>query len=93
MRIPRVFTTQPLSAGGTIQLEVGVARHLTSVLRMVQGQNVILFDGRDGEYNAELICVKKGAARAKVGGFVDTERESPLKIELAIGISRGERMA
>ena len=92
MRIPRVFTTQPLSAGGTIQLEVGVARHLTSVLRMVQGQNVILFDGRGGEYNAELICVKKGAARAKVGGFVDTERESPLKIELAIGISRGERM-
>lgn len=92
MRIPRVFTTQPLSAGGTIQLEVGVARHLTSVLRMVQGQNVILFDGRGGEYNAELTYVKKGAARAKVGGFVDTERESPLKIELAIGIPRGERM-
>ena len=75
-----------------IQLEVGVARHLTSVLRMVQGQNVILFDGRGGEYRAELSYVKKGAARAKVGEFIDTDRESPLKIELAIGISRGERM-
>ena len=92
MRIPRVFTTQPLSIGGMIQLEVGVARHLTSVLRMMQGQNVILFDGHGGEYNAELTDVKKGAARAKVGEFVDTDRESPLKIELAIGVSRGERM-
>lgn len=92
MRIPRVFTTQPLSVGDTIQLEEGAARHLTSVLRMVQGQNIILFDGRGGEYNAELTDVKKGAARAKVDLFIDADRESPLKIELAIGISRGERM-
>ena len=74
MRIPRVYTTQPLSVGGMIQLEVSVARHLTSVLRMVQGQNVSLFDGRGGEYSAELTDVKKGAARAKVGLFVDTDR-------------------
>jgi len=92
MRIPRVFTTQPLSVGDTIQLEEAAARHLTSVLRMVQGQNIILFDGRGGEYNAELTDVKKGAARAKVDLFIDADRESPLKIELAIGISRGERM-
>lgn len=92
MRIPRVFTTQPLSVGDTIQLEEAAARHLTSVLRMVQGQNIILFDGRGGEYNAELTDAKKGAARAKVDLFIDADRESPLKIELAIGISRGERM-
>ena len=92
MRIPRVFTTQPLSVGDTIQLEEAAARHLTSVLRMVQGQNIILFDGRGGEYHAELTDVKKGAARAKVDLFIDADRESPLKIELAIGISRGERM-
>lgn len=92
MRIPRVFTTQPLSVGDTIQLEEAAARHLTSVLRMVQGQNIILFDGRGGEYNAELTDVKKCAARAKVDLFIDADRESPLKIELAIGISRGERM-
>ena len=92
MRIPRIFTAQPLAVGSSIQLEEGAARHLSSALRMSAGQNIILFNGRGGEYSAELTEVKKGKVRVAVNDFSDRDLESPLKIHLAIGISRGERM-
>lgn len=92
MRIPRIFTKQPLTVGSSIQLEEAAARHLASALRMKAGQTFILFDGTGGEYSAQLTLIKKGKAAAEVTAFSDTTRESPLTIQLAIGISRGERM-
>ncbi|MDG2018153.1 MAG: 16S rRNA (uracil(1498)-N(3))-methyltransferase [Porticoccaceae bacterium] len=92
MRIPRVYSPQPLSIGDCIELEAGAARHLTSVLRMTSGQPVCLFNGRGGEYSGELVEAKKGKASVAINHFADVDRESPLCIHLAIGISRGERM-
>ena len=92
MRIPRIYTNANLTPGTDIQLDEGAARHLTSALRMTAGQQIILFNGQGGEYSAELVQAKKGKASAMVTGFTEIDRESPLEIHLAIGISRGERM-
>tara|TARA_B110000046_G_C13024163_1_gene412866 strand:+ start:6226 stop:6957 length:732 start_codon:yes stop_codon:yes gene_type:complete len=92
MRIPRIFTTQLLDIGSDIQLEDPAARHLSSVLRMTTGQYIVLFNGRGGEFSAQLTDVKKGKVWVCVDNFSDTDRESPLNIQLAVGISRGERM-
>lgn len=92
MRIPRIYTVQSLEIGGSIVLDDGAARHLTSALRMTAGQQIILFNGLGGEYSAELTLAKKGKASAVVTGFSAIDRESPLQLHLAIGISRGERM-
>jgi 16S rRNA (uracil1498-N3)-methyltransferase len=92
MRIPRIYTVQSLEIGGSIVLDDGAARHLTSALRMTAGQQIILFNGLGGEYSAELTLAKKGKASAVVTGFRAIDRESPLQLHLAIGISRGERM-
>ncbi len=92
MRTPRVYSPQNLTVGDCIQLEEGAARHLTSALRMTTGQSVIVFNGKGGEYNGELVAAKKGSATLRITEFKDIDRESPLSIHLAIGISRGERM-
>ena len=92
MRIPRVYTPQPMAIGDSIELETGAARHLTSALRMNSGQLITLFNGQGGEYTAELVDAKKGKATAAIKSFENTERESPLEIHLVVGISRGERM-
>lgn len=92
MRIPRVFTTQQLDVGSFIDLDKGAARHLISVLRMGAGQTLILFNGQGGEFSAELVEAKKDRATAKITGFTEADRESPLQLNLGIGISRGERM-
>ena len=59
MRIPRIYTTQALVVGSSIDLDEGAARHLTSVLRMTVGQELILFNGLGGEYSAQLTLAKK----------------------------------
>lgn len=81
-----------MAVGDCIQLETGAARHLTSALRMISGQPVTLFNGAGGEYSGKLVDAKKGKASVAIKSFAETDRESPLSIQLAIGISRGERM-
>ena len=92
MRIPRVYSPQLISIGDEVQLESGPTRHLTSVLRMSVGQEVILFNGQGGEYRGQLIDAKKSFASVQINSFDETDRESPLSIHLGIGISSGERM-
>ena len=92
MRTPRIYTTRALSCDTLVDLDESSSRHLTSALRMSSGQAVILFDGKGGEYSGELTNVQKNRVSVSISTFIDCNRESPLKIHLAIGVSRGERM-
>ena len=92
MRIPRIYTSEQLAVGVCIDLDESAARHLTAVLRMAAGQQLILFNGLGGEFSAELVTAKKNKASVMVTDFSDCERESALQLHLGIGISRGERM-
>jgi len=92
MRLPRVFTQQPLAAQEQLLLEEGPSHHLSKVLRMTPGGELELFDGRGGSYRARIEEQYKKQLRLSIGAFDPRERESPLDLELGIGISRGERM-
>jgi 16S rRNA (uracil1498-N3)-methyltransferase len=92
MAIPRVFTDQPLAEGAEVELEAGPSHHLLRVLRLPPGAELRLFNGRGGCHAARLAGQTGGRARVRVGDFSALDRESPLAVELAIGISRGERM-
>jgi len=92
MRIPRLYTPQALSSNSLIDLDENSSRHLISVLRMSAGQQVILFNGQGGEYSGELSNVRKNAASVSISKFINSDRESPLKVHLALGVSRGDRM-
>ncbi|WP_444902462.1 16S rRNA (uracil(1498)-N(3))-methyltransferase [Microbulbifer sp. SSSA007] len=90
MRIPRIFSSQPLTTQQEVELDEPASRHLVKVLRLGTGHPLTLFDGHGGEYSAELIETGK-RARARTGEFRGKDRQSPLALTLAIGISRGER--
>lgn len=92
MRVPRVFTDQPLTSGETLTLEEAPSRHLAKVLRMGAGRPLVLFNGAGGEFRAEIAEVGKKSVRVTVGDHSKEDRESPLDLELAIGLSRGDRM-
>ena len=92
MRLTRVFVAQPLSSGAELPLDSVAAGHVVRVLRLKVDDPLTLFDGRGGEYAGQICESKRGAVRVRVGKHTATERESPLSITLAQGISRGERM-
>ncbi len=92
MRIPRLYSSQPLFPEQTIVLDEKASRYLVTVLRMQQGRALSVFDGLGGEYSATLVNADKKRAQVYLEKHVDINRESPLQIELGIGISRGDRM-
>jgi len=92
VRLRRVYVDAPLEAGTRIRLERSAAGHVTRVLRLRVGEALTLFNGRGGEYAASLVESSGAEVTVAVGEYRAIERESPLAITLAQGISRGERM-
>lgn len=91
MRVPRIFTDQPLQSGIHIALEEGPSRHVGKVLRMLPGRELILFNGLGGEYRATIKQVSKKSVEVETGEFNSGDKSSPVNIELAIGLSKGDR--
>ncbi|WP_020210733.1 16S rRNA (uracil(1498)-N(3))-methyltransferase [Gilvimarinus chinensis] len=91
MRIPRVYVDQPLNHGQITTLTDNAAHYITRVLRMGEGRPLTLFNGQGGEHHGCIVDTDKKTVRVQLEAFVDEDRESPLNIELAIGLSRGER--
>jgi len=50
----RLFVEGDLAEGGTVPLEKAAAHYLMSVLRLGEGDGVLVFNGRDGEWRAAL---------------------------------------
>ncbi|GAA5131576.1 16S rRNA (uracil(1498)-N(3))-methyltransferase [Thalassotalea piscium] len=97
MRNPRVYQNQTLQIETTIELDADAFGHIIRVLRLTNNDNITLFngqlfEGKWGEFNAELINVGKKSAQALIHSFTEKNTESPLNIHLGQGISRGDRM-
>lgn len=92
MRIPRLYVPLPLSSGSIVDLPEQAATHCQRVLRLREGAAVTLFNGAGGEFQAVLTEAGKRCLRVQVGEHVAREAESPLRITLGQGVSRGERM-
>jgi 16S rRNA (uracil1498-N3)-methyltransferase len=56
---PRLFVDVPLSEGLTIALERDQSNYLGNVLRLAAGDAVLVFNGRDGEWQAEIVVRKR----------------------------------
>ena len=92
MRLTRVYVDAPLAAGTRVTLAGGAARHVTRVLRLRVGEALTLFNGSGGEYAASIEQSQGGRVAVAIGAQRALERESPLALILAQGVSRGERM-
>jgi 16S rRNA (uracil1498-N3)-methyltransferase len=92
MPSPRFYLDQTLAPGARFSLPPGPARHAARALRLAAGDSITLFDGRGGEYAARIERIHRDEVAVSVGSFADVERESPLQVVLAQGISSGERM-
>ncbi|HEX2840142.1 16S rRNA (uracil(1498)-N(3))-methyltransferase [Hyphomicrobium sp.] len=83
----RLFVDHPLGQGTRISCTPEQASYLRSVLRLSAGDEILIFNGRDGEWRARLSEVgKRGAAldaeslvRAQTGGPDLTYIFAPLK--------------
>lgn len=88
----RLFVSEALGNGVELELSGEQARYLGRVLRARVGDSVAVFNGDDGEFSAEVLRITKATVRLAIRQPIDNQSESPLKVHLVQGISRGERM-
>src|SRR6478609_8505650 len=66
-RTPRIFVNSPLKTGQDVALDRDQHNYLCNVLRLTQDDGVLLFNGRDGEWQAVLTGTGKRSLSAAVG--------------------------
>lgn len=87
----RIHSPAPLRAGQVLDLSATAARHV-QVLRMQPGQELTLFDGRGGEWQARIETIGRGDVQVLVGAHDAVEREAQAEVHLAVGVPANERM-
>ena len=91
-RVPRIFVETELHPRSRLTLPDDAAHHAARVLRLREGDAMVLFDGRGGEYEARLSLPGRGRVVAETGVRHDIERESPLAVTLLQAVSSSEKM-
>jgi 16S rRNA (uracil1498-N3)-methyltransferase len=74
---PRLFVESDLAEDGVARLVEEHAHYLTRVLRLGPGAPVRLFNGRDGEFDAELAASTKNSAELRIGRRVRGQAPPP----------------
>ena len=92
MALTRLFIPAELKPGREVPLDGDQARYLGRVLRMRNGDSLTVFNGNNGEFAASISALGKGAGTLLIESHIETATESPLRIHLVQGVSRGEKM-
>jgi 16S rRNA (uracil1498-N3)-methyltransferase len=66
-RTPRLHVDAPLHEAAEVPLDSGQVNHLVNVLRLKSGNSVLVFNGRDGEWQGTLAVIGKRGLRLVVG--------------------------
>ncbi len=64
--IPRLYVTADLAPGAEIAAEERAQHYLRNVMRRSAGDPVVLFNGRDGEFAAEIARLDKRSATLRI---------------------------
>ncbi|MCC5880219.1 MAG: 16S rRNA (uracil(1498)-N(3))-methyltransferase [Idiomarina sp.] len=92
MRIPRIYHPQSLASETLVTLSDDAANHVGRVLRLAAGHELELFCGDNHIYQGEITQASKKQVEVRIIGRQLADVESPLRIHLIQGISRGDRM-
>ncbi|MBE1202731.1 16S rRNA (uracil(1498)-N(3))-methyltransferase [Aminobacter carboxidus] len=78
-KMQRLFVPDDLASGATFDADPQQSHYLAHVLRLGEGAEVLLFNGRDGEWSARIAGKTKKAVRLEV---VDLQRPQPIHPDL-----------
>ena len=87
----RFHTDIPLQTGAELDLPHNAARHV-QVLRLQPGDAITLFDGRGGQWQAEVLVMERKRVTARLLAHAPVECELATAVTLALGMPANERM-
>ncbi len=73
----RLFVETPLGEGAAVDCSPGQANYLGNVMRMKAGDELLLFNGRDGEWRGRVSDVRKGRVKLEAITYVRPQTGGP----------------
>ncbi|MBU2485940.1 MAG: 16S rRNA (uracil(1498)-N(3))-methyltransferase, partial [Alphaproteobacteria bacterium] len=74
-KLQRLFLDLPLAPGALVPVGKEQAHYLLTVLRLQDGAQVLVFNGRDGEFGATLRPEGRKSAKLEIGA--QTREQAP----------------
>lgn len=88
----RRFFTEPQNISENIATIYEDATHITKVLRMKSGDQILIFDGTGYEYTCELLSLNKDKCEAKILSSKFSEQEPKTRVTIYQGIPKSGKM-
>lgn len=89
--ICRLFVPAPLAPGAHITLPDAQAHYVLHTLRAREGQSLLVFNGKDGEWSAELAVVSKREVRAQMIRQTRAQKNAP-EVQLLFAPVKNEKL-
>ena len=87
----RLHVTQPLSAGAAVAPTLDQSRYLTQVMRLKTGDDLLVFNGHDGEWRCTIAEVLKKGVVLKAQEQVRPQTFGP-ELELIVAVVKKARV-
>lgn len=87
----RLHVAHDLSAGTELLLDADQSRYLAAVMRRAVGDQILVFNGRDGEWRATLTEAGKRGARLRIEAIERTQAIGP-DLELVVALVKRARL-
>ncbi len=92
MRVSRIYYKDNLQVGESVSLNADTAHYLVNVLRLKEGNAIVLFNGNAGDIQGTIAAISKKEIIVDLNKQVVEPLQLPLFIHLGIGLSKGDRM-
>ncbi|HEY3948439.1 16S rRNA (uracil(1498)-N(3))-methyltransferase [Phenylobacterium sp.] len=87
----RLFIPHDLAAGAELALDHGQSHYLASVMRLAAGDQLLLFNGRDGEWRASVSALGKRAVAVRAEAQTRAQAPGP-DLDLIVALVKRARL-
>jgi 16S rRNA (uracil1498-N3)-methyltransferase len=87
----RLFVPHDLSSGAELALDAGQSRYLAAVMRLGVGDELLAFNGRDGEWRAAVTAIGKRAVAVRAEALTRPQALGP-DLDLIVALVKRARL-
>lgn len=73
----RLYIDHPMAKGQPVPVEAAQAHYLSGVMRLRVGDDISVFNGRDGEWSARIVQAGKRGGSLEIGAQTAPQRDPP----------------
>jgi len=88
----RFFVSPQDIKGEEVFIKDSDAHHITQVLRLKEGEEIIVFTGTGLEYQVVIKNISSGLVLGEIRGVTSSDRDSKVNVTLVQGVPKGDKM-